>query len=980
MEATMKPTKITDSSSDSFQNNSSVYTSSEKFKRINNTRKNADLMVDNPKPNSKNSKMSTSVTKKRETNIEVIGNSTSNYSNSQVSNGTPISAKTTPKRSKSQTNQRNYSLIEKSNGKFKDPHRIQDSDLPKMKTDESNNSEYSLNKKSPQKLKRSSSVSSRKSKKSSSLRSSSVSTPNTKLKESSSLARNKKHNFEENDEKDSVPSNSSFHLILQPLSETTDTYENTENGILKEIVSLPDNNDNSYTYITIPSSIEHSANPFEMNQKYSNNAINDEVQSSDKLQSLNSRTLSSEYTYAYLEDTNPSSTYTYTYITLDSDKFLKGTDSSSYMYIEIPSSSSENNRILRNANFIQRPSKDSESNKKFSQNGPKSHSFTIEKQETIVIDSTVQQAPRRKNARKPKNAKSRRKQNVLKKINQLEAQLDELQSTTSVWNTESASESTEDPIISNLKLKLACTAGKAMEKPLASLKDKGDSNNNVDNDSAKIKRTQKLRKKRKKNLIQQDPYAYSKEYNSQYDAGNNSRNIPNNLSSIEEMHGNNNISNIINSSKLMNSDIHDAATKDHQKVKKKVKRIIQIRRFKGENGSDHANKEVLNISTNKDRGTEINVKDTSKETMGNRCANEIGINNGKTENNTEIMVRERNINTENEERKPEKKMKKIIRRSKVMKSQKKASSPPISTMKSPSSSRRNRSLPRTLPKHDLITQLNEHPQVKKKNASQHEQIDDNELNLMAANDYVKVVIIEDSNFPNIQRYCVLYIEGQEKSAKQTNLISDANDSKYLSVFEYYLPKTASASSKLHILVKKQDLIKGDRIWGAIKIDLFSLPINETINKWIPISTGTGLMTTSKLHVAIRRMENTQSSHSFNILNSIKSPVKNGKRLIEQGAHQNKDPPLPDICPRNCQTLKKVDQNCILEIDNQDAHSAQNELELLSEDDDDENKDLSSFETISEDEETINKKIDRRFGVLKPSHQFEFNQEDKTIYN
>lgn len=128
---------------------------------------------------------------------------------------------------------------------------------------------------------------------------------------------------------------------------------------------------------------------------------------------------------------------------------------------------------------------------------------------------------------------------------------------------------------------------------------------------------------------------------------------------------------------------------------------------------------------------------------------------------------------------------------------------------------------------------------------------------------INVHIIEINQIPDASPYCVIYTESKTMVPIKTKVLpkdggKNIFDENYDITFN---PQFNPKSAILVILVKKEDLIKGDKLIGFVRIDLNVAlrkldSSHKELDKWFPIMTESRIKTQSKIHIILR---NTNSS-------------------------------------------------------------------------------------------------------------------------
>ncbi|OHT00545.1 hypothetical protein TRFO_07860 [Tritrichomonas foetus] len=113
---------------------------------------------------------------------------------------------------------------------------------------------------------------------------------------------------------------------------------------------------------------------------------------------------------------------------------------------------------------------------------------------------------------------------------------------------------------------------------------------------------------------------------------------------------------------------------------------------------------------------------------------------------------------------------------------------------------------------------------------------------------VKIDLLSISNVPDVDRYCVLYIE-RGGVAKKTPTVEQGNSQNFSDEYEFDI---GSNKSNLILMLKKEDLINGDKLIGILQLDLLEFPLNETVDQWYNLTADSGIKLETKAHLVIRR--------------------------------------------------------------------------------------------------------------------------------
>ncbi|KAK8866502.1 hypothetical protein M9Y10_009466 [Tritrichomonas musculus] len=668
-------------------------------------------------------------------------------------------------------------------------------------------------------------------------------------------------------------SRSNFHLVLLPFSQSSDYISDSENSTANNNI----NGDSSYTYIY--ESIDSESMRKLQKQNYlskgmpikeNHNKISEQPFSTD-----------SEFTYVYetLSDDNQSA-YTYVY-TYDEDSNGLRTNEYSYTYEEpledhINSFQNQQNYKLdqviktRNA-LINKPINNNSQNSIYKNQSP---SLSISQQAPIFIQRSPKTNIKNKkqkrtanqcesnNHEKPKKL-SQRKKIVLRKINLLEEQLKDLESvtiTSNIFVTDTTESKTkEDPKVKNLQKKLSHITGKKIRNA---------------NDSYSVGNNQ---------------YTYTYVYDEE---------------STDEGKQNHNLSPGSTNQKINNTNINKSPKTPHLVLQTMNNEVVSIvdknANFQPQTEEPkEKNKVDLQISSSiqsekvlKSNNQPVNDIDR-KQTPPSSPTVESNHDNKKDNYNE---VKNRSTKLENE--KPHKTIKKIYRKIKVEKPRKNDEDfvgDPSITTNSPKKIRNILNIHSDENKDDTVelndsefaelnpidakkytethsikglNKISRSKETEKKNSKN---ILRNESSNLEENDIVKIKIVDELNVPEVDRFCIFYIEGDNKSVKRTQTIGKGQKPSN-EIFEF--PIKESLPSKLVIFLKKQDLLDEDKIIGTNKIDLKKIPPNETLNKWVPLKSKTGLKTESKIHLVLKRK--TKSSDVETTIDTKPEVIKSQK--------------------------------------------------------------------------------------------------------
>ncbi|OHT05036.1 hypothetical protein TRFO_06006 [Tritrichomonas foetus] len=159
-----------------------------------------------------------------------------------------------------------------------------------------------------------------------------------------------------------------------------------------------------------------------------------------------------------------------------------------------------------------------------------------------------------------------------------------------------------------------------------------------------------------------------------------------------------------------------------------------------------------------------------------------------------------------------------------------------------------------------------------------------DINLNEIPQKIQVGIIEVDNIPKVDTFCVAYIADSEQAHK-TKTISYNNPKKFNEVFTFNLKECVEQNSnknekppRLVVLVKKQDLVSGDRLLGYVKIPLNAAHLSGNYIKWVPMFTENGVQSSSRIKISIGIIES-----------SPQSPVEKREiQLLEEGSTSDED--------------------------------------------------------------------------------------------
>ena len=670
-------------------------------------------------------------------------------------------------------------------------------------------------------------------------------------------------------------SRSNFHLVLLPVSQSSEyANESVNSDVINSRRNLNQfnnaDNDSSYTYLY--ESIDSESMKKLQKQNYFNRGmLIPEYQKKSTKQPISN---DSEFTYVYetLSDENQSA-YTYIY-SYDEDSSGLRTNEYSYTYEDpledqINLFKNQQNRKLdkviktRNALFNNSPNL---------MNNDQSPSLSISKQAPIFIQrspktvtknnnqprkAATQNKHNNNNYEKPKKL-SQRKKIVLRKINLLEEQLKDLESLTiasDFYSTETTeSETKEDPKIRDLQKKLSHITGKKVRNANDSYsagnseytytyiydEEPTEEENQIHNQ--KPHRQTELNSRSKPRGVNQ--YANSAYINQS----------PKTPHLVLQTMNNETVS-------IVNKNIILPPKTEEQKTKNKVD--LQI--------SSSIQSEKVLKSNNQPNEIDQKQAQSSSLTLESNHYN-------KNENANNEEIKDRSAKLENEKHK--KTIKKIYRKIRVEKPKKSNKDhivEPSIAANSPKKIRNNINIQSNENKEDSaelndsefaelnpvdakkytetrsIQGLNKLPKSRENDKKNTQNKSKYESFNFESNDKVKIKIVDELNIPDVDRFCVFYIEGDNESVKRTHTI---NKGQKFSDETFEFSINESLPSKLVIFLKKQDLIKEDKIMGTTKIDLKKLPPNETLSKLIPLKSDSGVKTESKIHLVLKRTAKT----------------------------------------------------------------------------------------------------------------------------
>lgn len=198
---------------------------------------------------------------------------------------------------------------------------------------------------------------------------------------------------------------------------------------------------------------------------------------------------------------------------------------------------------------------------------------------------------------------------------------------------------------------------------------------------------------------------------------------------------------------------------------------------------------------------------------------------------------------------------------------------------------------------------------------------------------VDVTIVEVKKIPDASLYCVIFTEAHKDSASKTKVANRETDSNIINEdFHFEFNQSVPKSAVLAVIVKREDLIKGDKIIGSVKIDLNAVirSMNRkkvnVLDKIFPILAESKIQTEGRLHLILRSdCVNFTEDHR----RSTKKPKKEKqakKKLSENKVERTqKTPSVSDNKSNsiNEENVKERDQQlepADIEIDQQKAYS------------------------------------------------------------
>lgn len=123
---------------------------------------------------------------------------------------------------------------------------------------------------------------------------------------------------------------------------------------------------------------------------------------------------------------------------------------------------------------------------------------------------------------------------------------------------------------------------------------------------------------------------------------------------------------------------------------------------------------------------------------------------------------------------------------------------------------------------------------------------------------VDVTIVDVRKIPDVSAYCVIYTEATNRSPNKTKVSKRGTESNVFNEsFHFEFSQLVPKSSVLVILIKKEDLIKGDKLIGSVKIDLNAVirSMNKkkvnALDKAFPIISDSKVQTEGRLHLILK---------------------------------------------------------------------------------------------------------------------------------
>lgn len=248
---------------------------------------------------------------------------------------------------------------------------------------------------------------------------------------------------------------------------------------------------------------------------------------------------------------------------------------------------------------------------------------------------------------------------------------------------------------------------------------------------------------------------------------------------------------------------------------------------------------------------------------------------------------------------------------------------------------------------------------------------------------LKVKIAEIENVPDVDVFCVVFMENSG-DARRTRVIQKGGEKVFNQVLEF---PQAEKGDNVVVLVKKQDLIKGDKLLGSCKLEVGPDGQCE-VDKWLPLTSEVGIQTSSKIHIITSQQNNDQNQFNYegndqnqfnyesNSPNQNQNNLENNEKVPKQrNIIENNEPKVAErenpernevitkrFIPENDEIVPKqnVSDND-QKITKRDVQIADKDASLLSEEEEDYDDNENSLKPSNF---TVSKEIQNRLKIQR----------------
>lgn len=214
---------------------------------------------------------------------------------------------------------------------------------------------------------------------------------------------------------------------------------------------------------------------------------------------------------------------------------------------------------------------------------------------------------------------------------------------------------------------------------------------------------------------------------------------------------------------------------------------------------------------------------------------------------------------------------------------------------------------------------------------------------------VDVTIVEVKKIPDASIYCVIFTEANKESANKTKVVNREADSNILNEdFHFEFNRSIPKSDVLVVIVKKEDLLKGDKIIGTVKIDLTAVirSMNRkkvnVLDKIFPILAESKVQTEGRLHLILqsdcvdsangnkrnrRRPKKEKQEQKKSAENRVEKPQKTPSVSDNKSNSINEDIVLErdqQIEPENMENEEPQGQNQQINLSHSESNASENQ--------------------------------------------------------